>query len=101
MSEETFETVTENLNRIPMRERNAFQGLFMQLMLGEKPIDKTKEEWNKEKAKWLETYGKTISDIIDNPKNKDIRDLIMQGRHKEASEIVIKMLEGEGIKIAA
>ncbi len=102
MSEESLETEIKNPNKIPVRERAAFQRFLLQLMFSEKPINKTKEEWSVEKANWLEAYGgKIISDIIDDPKNKEIRDFIMQGEYQEASKLVIKILRASESEIAA
>ncbi len=100
MHEEPIEAGVK-IDRIPTKERNVFQILLMQSMLGEQPINKTKKEWNEEKIKWLETYAKTISDIIDNVKYKEIRYLIMVGKYTEAAVLVIKMLGEEKIKEAA
>jgi len=99
MSQETFGTETETFDRIPLKERMAFQILLMQLMLGEKPKYKTDKEWNEEEMKWIEIYAKIVSEIIDNIKNKEIRDLLMKREYKEASNIVMEMLEKEKIEM--
>lgn len=101
MSGEAFEGGAKIFDRIPQRERNNFQSLLMKLMLGEQPIHKDKKEWRVEQRKWFDAYGGVVSDIIDNPKNKEIRDLIMVEKYTEASSLVIKMLGEDKINKAA
>jgi hypothetical protein len=91
----------DSFQKIPVKERMAFQVFLIKSMLGEKkPSDKTDEEWNEEKIKWTD-YARTISSIIDNTENKELTDLIMAAKYKEASDIIIKMLKTENAKIAA
>ncbi len=97
----TFKTGTESDNKIPVLERVAFQRSLIQLMLGEKPINKTDKEWREEALKLVNTHAEKISDIIDDPKNKEIRDFIMQGEYQEASKLVIKILRASESEIAA
>jgi hypothetical protein len=55
----------------------------------EKPVNLTDDEWHEETL----ARFKTVSDIIDNTKNKSIRDLIMSGKYEEAAKLVIEILE--------
>lgn len=89
----------EKINRIPLKERMAFQVFLVRYMLGERSLEKTKKEWNEEEIKWAEMYAKVVSDIIDNPENKEIRNLIMEEKYKEASDIMIEMLKNNRIDV--
>lgn len=104
MNKETFfenenEIKVEKINRIPLRERMDFQLVLMQIMLGEKSTYKDEDEWNKITINWAEIYGREVSNIIDNPKNKEIRDLIMEKKYKDASFALIKILETKEIDV--
>lgn len=101
MNKEIIGIEKENFDRIPLKERMEFQIILIKLMLGEKSIEKTHEEWNQEEIKWIELYAKRVSDIIDNPQNEIIRTLIMKQEYLQAADIVIKILEKEEIKMAA
>ena len=46
--------------------------------------------------KWAENYALKVSEIIDDPKNKEIRDLIVIHEYKQACELIIPMLFTEG-----
>ena len=77
-------------DRLSMHLRNSFQVfLFRKFNVGHDVIR-------------VETEGKIISDYIDNPENKEIRELITQEKFEEASEIIKDLLENGGsLKIAA
>lgn len=57
---------------VPVPERNHFQGFLM----GEMGV---KRHSGDKEVEWAVAYGKQISDIIDNPEQKEIRDLIDKG----------------------
>jgi hypothetical protein len=101
VNEKIIKTEMGNFDKIPLEERMAFQRLVLQSMLGEKPIYKTDEEWREEKITWVETYAKIISDIIDDTKNKEMRNLIMKGEYEKASNIIVEMLKTGELKKAA
>jgi len=83
----------ENLDRIPLKERMEFQLTLIELMLGKKSSYKNIDEWNRVTIEWVEKYRGIISDIIDNTENKEVRDLIMKTKYKDASDIVAEMLK--------
>ena len=82
---------TSNFERIPLKNRLRFQGVLMKMMLGE---DSTHEMQNE----WADKYGVRVSNIIDDTSNPFIRELIMKDtfeEYREASEILIRILDGE------
>ena len=83
----------EHLDRIPLKERMAFQVVLMKSIFGEKSSYDTEEKWNKVTIEWIDAYIEIINNIIDNIKNKEIRDLIMKKEYREASTIVAKILK--------
>ena len=88
------ENIKENFDRIPTKERNDFQFFLME----KRGVERGDHE---AQGKWLKKYGKSVSDIIDNTENKDIRDFIMTGNYDEASKFVIEILEKEKVSVAA
>jgi len=87
----TEEIKVGNFERIPIKIRLSFQRVLMNKMLSEKPSDIRQIEW-------ADVYAKRVSDIIDNTENSNIRDLILTGdeeKYKEASEILVKIFDGE------
>ncbi len=87
----TEEIKVENFERIPLKNRLHFQLILMKMMLGE---NSTHEAQNS----WAEKYSVLVSKIIDDVNNSFIRELIMKDtsdEYREASEILIRILEGE------
>lgn len=87
----------ENFERIPLKNRLAFQKVLMEIMLEEKPSDNLQIEW-------ADKYSMRVSNIIDDVSNAFIRELIMKDtpeEYKEASEVLIKILEDEEVGRAA
>jgi hypothetical protein len=71
--------------RIPLEQRNIFQ-IFLMGELGVKHGDyKSQENWVKN--------AKEISNIIDDEENVEIRNFIMRGKNKEASDLIINKLK--------
>ena len=95
MNRESIRTEIGNFENIPLKERADFHVFLMKLMLGQKEkLEKeTAQEWQDKKVNWALTYGKDISKIIDDPKNKNIKDLIIKKNFEEASIAVINKLE--------
>jgi hypothetical protein len=92
MNEEAINT--GSIDRIPLKERNAFQGFLATSMIG-------KDASIEDKIAWADKYGKVVSDIIDNTKNEEIRNYIFRGDHGTASRLVIEMLNREKVPAAA
>jgi hypothetical protein len=82
-----------NTNKIPTRERCDFQAALMDMMI---PIKSTQAE-----LEWCDKYVDTVSELIDDPKNSEIRELIMNNQHAEASVLVRDILENSENKMAA
>ena len=82
MINNTIEKVTD---RIPLKERNEFQSFLIEITIGKKAS-------LEDKLEWAIKNGKLVSDIIDNTQNENIRSLIMVGKYKEASELVLVIL---------
>ena len=80
MSTET----TEKIEAIPTKERNEFQVFLAREMFG---ADISEERM----LMWINEYAKKVSEIIDLDNGK-IREYIMSGQYKEASDIVQTML---------
>jgi len=87
------ELLETKVERIPLRQRNHFQIFVIKFMLAEKHIHETTEEWNEKVSVWSQAYAKEISNIIDNEENLNIRSLIIEEKYKEASVLVMKILE--------
>ncbi|MFA5651893.1 MAG: hypothetical protein WC933_00835 [Candidatus Paceibacterota bacterium] len=69
----TQESVNENpKERLSVPERNHFQGYLMEKMGVHRHSGHAEMEW-------AEAYGEKISNIIDNPSEKEIRSLIDDG----------------------
>ncbi|MDD4803648.1 MAG: hypothetical protein PHN69_00550 [Candidatus Pacebacteria bacterium] len=97
MFEEPKEIKISNFERIPLKNRLAFQKVLMKIMLGERSSDNLQIEW-------ADRYSIRVSNIIDDVNNAFIRELIMKDtpeEYKEASEVLIKILEGEEMGRAA
>ena len=91
------EEVVENLDKIPLKERQAFQVFLIQSMLNERSSYESDEKWNEEGMGWIKKYGKMVSNIIDNVKNEEIRNLIIRGEYEKASVLVKEKLNIEKI----
>jgi len=82
---------TSLIERIPLKERNAFQ-VFLMKKVG---MDRGQENHDVSEE-WAMKYAGKVSEIIDDVNredNKIIRPLIMRGDYEEASEHVLKALE--------
>ena len=80
-----------NFERIPLKNRLAFQLVLMKMMLGENSTHELQNEW-------ADNYSVRVSSIIDNTENGFIRELIMNGtqeKYTEASGILIKILSSD------
>ena len=95
------EVPPENMQRIPLKERNLIQYFVTKAIFGDRPDNISKEEWGTKTSDWYLKNGETISDIINNTNNKNIRDLIMTGKYQEASDLVIEMLDENEKALAA
>lgn len=73
--------------RIPLKERMAFQRTLIELMLPDRSRY-SEEEWNEHGVEWGDKYAGKVSDIIDNPENEEIRELIMAGEYEKAAPLV-------------
>ncbi len=94
MTRESIDDVI-NPDRMPFNERMAFQVVLIEKMIGTNHISKSKEKFQAE-MNWAENYALKVSEIIDDPKNKEIRDLIVIHEYKQACELIIPMLFTEG-----
>lgn len=84
----------EVTNRIPIEERMAVQGLIMEIIMKENNLsDVQMDLWALDKEKGGEGHGKELSDIIDDPKNVNLRSLIMTHNYQLAAEEIIKLLK--------
>jgi len=90
--ENPYVSPTEVIDRIPNKERTTFQRLLMRVMLGEKLAHNESGEWRKEEERWVNVYARSVSDIIDNVENQELRKLIMEEKYNEAVVIVVNML---------
>ena len=79
------ELLENKMERLPLKERNEFQIFLMKNMLGSGSS-------NEGQIAWADAYAKKVSEIIDNPENKEIREFIMGGKYEEAGEMVKEML---------
>jgi len=84
--------------RLGLQERNTVQIKIMEKML--------RSESTEEQLKWVEDYGKIVSDIIDDPKSIEIRKLIEEGdadetKYDQAADLVISLLRKPQISRAA
>jgi hypothetical protein len=95
------EAPPSNIQRIPLKERNLVQYFVAKAIFGDRPDGVSKEEWGTKTSDWYLKNGKTISEIIDNTENKNIRDLITAGKYQESAELVIKMLNEDKTPLAA
>ena len=80
-----------NFERIPLKNRLAFQLVLMKMMLGENSTHELQNEW-------ADNYSVRVSSIIDNTENGFIRELIINGtqeKYTEASGILIKILSSD------
>jgi len=76
------EKETRRVDRLPIEVRNPFQKfIFNKLNIGDDDVEKVLKD------------GKLISDYIDNPKNVEVRELIVQKEFEKAAEILIAELE--------
>lgn len=85
-----IETIKQNTDRIPLKERNVLQSVIMTKMGVARGDIKAQEEWSK---KYILSGGNMISKIIDDPENLEIRNNILSGKFDVAAELVIKKLE--------
>ena len=104
MSPETLQIPT----RIALRERNIIQLVIASLFLGDQPIyiqnpewseeqkkewnETKKKEWNDKKIEWIGKNREEISQLIDDPTNTEIRDLIRAERYIEAGLFVFERM---------
>ena len=82
--------IQSGFERLELEYRNKLQAYLIKDMLGEDAHNHVKQE------AWAATYGKRVSDLIDNPGHEDIRDLARAGNYTEAvSKLKALLLEGE------
>ncbi|MFZ2149573.1 MAG: hypothetical protein WAV15_00215 [Minisyncoccia bacterium] len=86
MSHETGPS--DNIGRIALEDRNLIQFRVAEL-LGEGDAHEKDDAWL---AKTMARF-KTVSAMIDDPKNKNIHDLIMSGQLEEAAKLIVKILK--------
>ncbi len=90
MTHESLDDVV-NPDRMPFNERMAFQVVLIQKMIGTDFEPKSTEKFKAE-MEWAENYATKVSEIIDTPNNKEIRDFILGCDYQEACELIIPML---------
>jgi hypothetical protein len=100
MNHESPAASSGNLEHIPGKERTQFQLALIESMLGEK-LETGNQEQESKVMDWINHYAQKTADIIDNPNNKEIRELIMSGDYNEASTILMKALLEEKTDLAA
>ncbi len=88
----SHESLGYNDESIPLKERNLLQYFIGKKKFPERPTSESEKDWNARIEEWFTLNAKTISEIIDNPNNKIIRDLTMAGKYKEASDLVLVMI---------
>jgi len=100
MNHESPAASSENPEHILGKERTQFQLALIESMLGEK-LETGNQEQESKVMDWINHYAQKTADIIDNPSNKEIRELIMSGDYNEASTILMKALLEEKTDLAA
>lgn len=78
---EKLETNPEKLVRLETLGRNLVQAELIKIMLGES--SNLKDQLN-----WVSHYSELVSEIIDNPANETLRDLIVKREYDQAAHIV-------------
>lgn len=73
-------------NRIDLEPRMKVQGIIMQMIMERDNLSES------DMLNWANEHGKDISDVIDNPENKNIRDLIFSSEYQKAAEETIRLL---------
>lgn len=99
--EQSENKITEDLEkegRLGLHERNVVQKMIIKKML-ESGAVKTEMEW-------AEDYRKIVSDIIDNPQNVNIRELIKEGdedntKYDQTADLIISLLPDISTRKAA
>lgn len=94
MNKESIDDVI-NPDAMPFIERMAFQLCLIKIMLGEDFKDKPKEERFRAEMEWANKYARKVSEIIDDIKNIEIRELIYNHEYEKAVEFLKPILENE------
>ncbi len=82
-----------NYDAIPFKERLEFQVCLIQFMLGPNIAEKSKAERFPLEYEWANQYAKKVSELIDNPINTEVRELIFAHRYQTASELLSPLLQ--------
>ena len=75
----------DKTDRLGIRERNFLQVELIKKMLADGRL-KTEADW------LIHPYSKVVSQVIDNPENKEVRALANENNFTEAAEIVEQIL---------
>jgi len=97
MTQHEMMNMTPNPDRIAIELRMPSQRILAELMLGEGFEKKPRAEKFPLEMEWAQKYLKRISDIIDNPDNVDIRELIFAGEHEKAARYLKSIFESEEV----
>lgn len=87
--------MTPNPDRLAIELRMPSQRILAELMLGENFEKKSRSEKFPLEMEWANKYLKRISDIIDNPENTEVRELIFAGEHEKAAQYLKSIFESE------
>jgi len=97
MTQENFSDIDHNA--LPFKERLDFQVELIKLMLGKEHASLPREEQIRTEIEWAEKYARTVSMIIDDPKNVEVRNLILMHDHIAAAEYLApQLLQQESVQ---
>lgn len=85
--------MTPDYDRIPLKERLDFQHILIEKMLGKDFRQKPRENQILLEIDWAEKYARKVSEIIDDKKNEELRDLIFKSEYNKASDMIILLLQ--------
>jgi len=93
--QENIMDMKPNYEAIPLTERLEFQRTLILAMPPPDFRQKPRQEQILLEIDWAEKYAKKISKTIDDTKNIEIRELILDKRYEEACVIMLKTLVNE------